>query len=74
MSKRPTFDEVIRKLEDHINEDPDFSAPEVKVVHEIVFAWRAVKWLIVGVAAAVSAAAVLVSLFNSVRDFKWPGG
>jgi len=74
MSRRPTFDEVLQKVEDHINKDPDFSETEIKVMHEIVFAWRSVKWLIVGVAALVTAVTVLVSLFNAVREIKWPSG
>ncbi len=65
---KPT-DDLIRKLEDHLQAESDFTTEEIKAIHEMAQAWRGIqllgkasRWIIVAlglVAAGVTAASVL---------------
>ena len=66
--KQPS-DELIRKLEEHLQAAPEFSASEIGAIHEMAAAWRGLqalgkagRWIIVTlglIAGGLTAASVL---------------
>ena len=72
---KQTVDQLIKKLEEHVEHEPDFSASETAALKAMANAWkgwqilgRGMKWLIVGlglVAAGVTSINVLVAAWKS---------
>ena len=71
--KQPT-DDLIRKLETHIEAAPDFSDSEISAIHEMVQAWRGIqalgkasRWVIVSLGLVAGALAAASSLSTSIK-------
>lgn len=72
--KQPA-DDLIRKLEAHLEAAPDFSESEISAIHEMVQAWRGVqalgkagRWLIITLGLLAGALAAASSLSASLKE------
>ena len=71
--QQPT-DDLIRKLEAHLEAAPDFSESEIGAIHEMVQAWRgfqalgrAGRWVIITLGLLAGALAAASSLSTSIK-------
>jgi len=72
--KQPN-DELIRKLEAHIEAAPEFSASEIAAIHEMVAAWRgfqvlgkASRWIIITLGLIAGGLTAASALSSSIRS------